>query len=187
MRAALTLLLLACVVRAMPQTSGLDGPRPLVITEAVALPLSKAQIYAAAVDAWELSFGQEPGAKLTDRDTSNNRIEGVARVNYRSAQLGSRLGSMGVINYNITIQTENGQCQVRISHLSHTGNRNAPSGAIDLGTIYTGNRPEEPVPGVSKGSAERLHADMRAQATAHIGDVMKRFSSAMRRAAGPMR
>ena len=125
-----------------------------MITEAVALPLSKAQIYAAAVDAWEFSFGQEPGAKLTDRDTSNNRIVGVARVNYRSAQLGSRLGSMGVINYNITIQTENGQCQVRISHLSHTGNRNAPSGAIDLGDDHT-----ETDPGGSRGgSGQRVCA-----------------------------
>lgn len=187
MRAALTLLLLVCVVRAVPQPSGLDGPRPLVITDAVALPLSKAQIYAAALNAWEFSFGQEPGAKLTDRDTSNNKIEGSARVNFRSSQLGSRLGSMGVINYTVTIQAENGQCQVRINHLSHTGNRNAPNGSIDLGTIYTGERPQEPVPGASKGTADRLHADMRAQAAAHIGDVMKRFASAMRRAADPTR
>lgn len=187
MRAALTLLLFACVLRAVPQASGLDGPRPLVITDAVALPLSKAQIFAAALNAWEFSFGQEPGAKLTTKDTSNNRIEGVARVNFRSSQLGSRSGSMGVITYAVTIQAENGQCQVRINHLSHTGNRNAPSGPIDLGTIYTGERPLEPVPGVSKGTADRLHSDMRAQATAHISDVMKRFASAMRRASGTMR
>lgn len=187
MRAALSLLLLACVLRAVPQDTGLDGPRPLVITDAVALPLSKAQIYAAALNAWDFSFGQEPGVKLTLRDTANNRIEGVARVNYRSSQLGSRLASLGVINYDITIQAENGQCRVRINHLSHIGNRNAPGGSIDLGTIYAAERPVEPVPGVSKGTADRLHSDMRAQATAHIGDVMKRFASAMRRAAGPMR
>lgn len=187
MRTVLTLLLIACVLRAVPQDAGLDGPRPLVITDAVALPQSKAQIYAAALSAWDLSFGQEPGAKLTLRDTANKRIEAVARVNYRSSQLGSRQGSMGVINYIIIIQAENGQCRVRISHLSHVGDRNAPNGPIDLGTIYAGERPVGAVPGVSKGTAERLHSDMRAQATAHIGDVMKRFASAMRRAADPMR
>lgn len=187
MRAALILLLSAYAAQAVPQVAGLDGPRPLVITDAVALPLSKAQVFAAALDAWEYSFGQEPGAKLTDRDTTNCRIEGVARVNFRSAQLGSRQGSMGVINYNITIQAENGQCQVRISHLAHTGNRNAPGGAIDLGTIYGGERPKEPVPGVSGGTADRLHADMRTQASAHLNEVMKRFASAMRRASEPDR
>lgn len=187
MRAALTLLLLVWALRAVPQDPGLDGPRPLVITDAVALPLSKAQIYSAALSAWEFSFGQEPGAKLTLRDSSNKRIEGMARVNFRSSQLGSRQGSMGVINYTITIQAENGQCQVRINHLSHTGNRNAPGGPIDLGTIYMGERPAGPVPGVSKGTAARLHSDMRTQATAHIGNAMKLFASALRRASVPMR
>ncbi|MBX2983289.1 MAG: hypothetical protein WBB32_10910 [Flavobacteriales bacterium] len=165
---------------AKPQEGSLDGPRPLVITEAVALPLSVAQVELAARNAWPYSFGQEPGAKMVMEDMGSGRLEGYARFNFRSAQLGSRQQTLGVITYKISIQAENGQCRIRVSHFSHTGNKNAVGGPIDLGTIYAGARPKERVPGISLGTAERLHEDMRTQVTARVREVVKNFSSRMR-------
>lgn len=88
---------------------------------------------------------------------------------------------MGVINYQVFIQAENGQCRVRISHFTHTGNRNATGGGVDLGLLYAGQRPQESVQGISMGTANRLHADMRAQSRAHMDEVIKTFFAALRR------
>ena len=187
MRAAISMLLLVSAMQVLPQDGATETSPPLVITDATAVQLSKSQVFQAALDAWTYSFGQEPGVKVITRDTVAGRIEATARVNYRSQGLGSREQTMGVINYTITIQAENGQCQVRISHLYHVGNRNAPGGGIDLGTIYSGPRPLERTQGISAGTAQRLHEDMREQATARIKEVMKRFSSDMRMSAEQMR
>lgn len=165
---------------ALPQETGLGGPRPLVINEAVALPLSMAQVQEAALAAWAFSFGQEPGASAVPVIVGPGQLEGSARFNFRSATLGSREQTLGVIQYQVSIQAENGQCRVRITQFNHAGNRHAPGGAIDLGTIYAGERPSGPVPGISAGSAARLHADMRTQVEAHVRGVAKQFAARMR-------
>ena len=182
MRVLCTLLLLSGALQAMPQESPLDAPRPLVINEAVALPLSMAQVELAARDAWQYSFGQQPGAQLMLVDAGTGRVEGIARFNYRSSSVGSREQTLGVITYKISIQAENGQCRIRISHFLHSGNKNAPGGSVDLGAIYTGPRPSERVPGISLGTAQRLHQDMRTQVSAQVREVIKVFSSRMRQA-----
>lgn len=187
MRAALSMLLLASALQVLPQDGTMETSLPLVITEATTVQLSKSQVFQAALDAWTYSFGQEPGAKVIARDTVAGRIEATARVNYRSTGVGSREETMGVINYTITVQAENGQCQVRITHLYHVGNHNAPRGGINLGTLYAGARPVERTPGISAGTAQRLHADMREQATARIKEVIKRFSSDLRMNAEQLR
>lgn len=155
-------------------------PKPLVFTQVTAVPRSRAQVFDAAVKAWEDSFGQEPGAQLIDQDRDNGIIEGAAWVNYRSTNLGSREETMGVIRYHVTIQAENGQCQVRVAHVEHTGNRQAMGGGIDMGQIYSGDRPNERIPGISRGTANALHADMRTQASDRINKVMRSFSMRMR-------
>lgn len=181
------LILLAWAVPAFSQVEREEAHRPLVLTDAIGLPLSSTQVFKAALGAWPYSFGQEPGARLLLQDTVSGSIRGTARVNFRSTGLGSREESMGVITYDITIQAENGQCLVRINHFFHTGNKNAMGGGVDLGPIYAGERPPEKVRGISMGTATRLHEDMRKQAQAHVGEVMKAFAAGMRRAAGQMR
>ena len=183
MRVLCILLFLFSALLAMPQGSTLDDPRPLVITEAIALPLSLGQVEQAARNAWQYSFGQEPGARLMLDEAGSGRVDGIARFNYRSSSVGSREQTLGVINYKISIQAENGQCRVRISHFSHNGNKSAPGGSVDLGTIYSGPRPAERVAGISAGSAQRLHEDMRTQVSAQMREVLKVFSSRMRQTA----
>ncbi len=182
MRVLCTIFSLLGALWVIAQESTFDGPRPLVITEAVALPLSMAQVEQAARSAWLYSFGQEPGARLVMEDQGTGRVEGLARFNFRSSTIGSREQTMGVINYKISIQAENGQCRIRVSHFAHIGNKNAPGGSVDLGTIYTGSRPVERIPGISLGTAERLHEDMRTQVSAHLRDVIKAFSANLRQA-----
>ncbi len=157
------------------------GAHPLVITDAAALPSSSAQIFHNAVKEWTYSFGQEPGARLVQIDTAGGTLMGTARYNFRSTAVGSREESMGVITYEVAIQSQNGQCRVRIGHFVHTGNRNAPGGGVDLGTIYAGDRPPGKVAGVSAGTASRLQTDMRTQLQVHLELVLKNFLAAMRR------
>lgn len=90
---------------------------------------------------------------------------------------------MGVVRYEVTIQAENGQCRVQVGHLVHTGNQSAPGGGVDIGMIYAAQRPQTSIPGISMGTANRLHDDIRAQVQARMDAVMKNFFSAMRRAA----
>lgn len=182
MRLFVMLLLLAAHVPAMTQPAVVAAPRPLVLVETVALPLSMAQVEQAARQAWTWSFGQEPGAAILPGGESG-RIEATARFNYRSSAVGSRLQTLGVINYHVTIQAANGQCRLRISQFNHTGNRGAPGGAINLGTIYEGERPDERVALISRSTATRLHEDMRAQVTARLRTVVATFSARLRASA----
>lgn len=183
MRVLCTLLLLFGALQVMSQEGSLDTPRPLVINEAVALPLSMAQVELAAREAWQYSFGQQPGAQLVSEEAGTGRVDGIARFNYRSATVGSREQTLGVISYKISIQAENGQCRIRISHFVHTGNKSAPGGPVDIGPLYAGPRPAERVPGISAGSAQRLHQDMRTQVSAQVKELIKVFSARMRQAA----
>lgn len=159
-------------------------PRPLVIADGVALPLSGVQVFREALKSWPFSFGQEPGAHIVLVDTAGGNIKGVARFNFRSSTLGSREESMGVVHYEVSIQAENGQCRVQVGHIWHTGNHNAPGGGVDIGMIYASQRPQNSIPGVSMGTANRLHDDIRGQVQARVAAVMKNFFSAMRRNAG---
>ena len=169
----------------LPAQVPAEAPQRLAFSDAIALQLSKAQVLELALRAWEYSFGQEPGAEVLQVDSANGRIEGAARVNFRSTGLGAREATMGVIAYRITLEARNGQCLVRISHLEHTGNKMATGGAVDIGPIYAGARPLTKVPGISQGTAQRLHADMRTQATAKIQEAIHTFAARMRLLAAP--
>lgn len=157
-----------------------EGPRPLVVVESVALPLSMAQVEKAVRTAWPFTFGEEPGAKVLEDEPGAGRLEASARFNYRASTVGNRQQTLGVINYHISISAENGQCKVRIGQFAHTGNANAPDGPVSMGPLYEGARPPERVPGISLGTADRLHADMRQQVVAHVRAVIGRFAQRLR-------
>lgn len=176
---ALFPLFFVCSLAASAQVNSGTGTL-LTFSDAIALQLSKAQAFELSLRAWEYSFGQQPGAVLLQVDTANGRIEGSARVNYRSTGLGSREATMGAIVYRITIEARNGQCLVRIAQLEHTGNQAAPGGGVDLGPIYVGDRPVQKTRGISQGSAQRLHADMRDQATRKVQEAMHAFAARLR-------
>ena len=168
-----------CALAASAQVD-LGAGTLLTFSDAIALQLSKAQAFELSLQAWEYSFGQQPGATLLQVDTANGRIEGSARVNFRSTGLGSREATMGAISYRITVEARNGQCLVRIAQLEHTGNRSAPGGGVDLGPIYAGERPVRKTAGISQGTAQRLNADMRTQATGKVQEAMHAFASRLR-------
>jgi hypothetical protein len=174
------LLLLPCLGLAQVDTV---AAQPLVLRDAIGLQLSRMQVYNAAVRAWTYTFGQEPGAKVELEDAANGLLEGTARFNYRSSMLADREETMGVITYHVTIQAENGQCRIHISQVQHTGNRNAMGGGIDIGPIYAGARPKTRIRGISLGTAQEVHADMRMQVSAELRKVMNAFAARMRAAA----
>lgn len=159
-----------------------ESHRPLVLVEAFAVPHSMAQVAQAVQEAWPYSFGQEPGARIVQEDRATGLLEGVARFNYKSSTTGNRLATLGVIEYTISIRAENGLCRIRVSQFRHTGNRNAPGGAIDLGPIYAGTRPQERIPGLSRASAQRFNDDMRDQVKGHLAEVTKAFNKQLRTA-----
>jgi len=177
--AILALLLLPRLAMAQVDTA---RAQPLVLQDAIGLQLSRMQVYSAALEAWTYTFGQEPGAKVDLKDAANGLVTGTARFNYRSNLLASREETMGVITYHITIQADNGQCKVRISQVQHTGNRNAMGGGIDIGPIYDGDRPMTRIPGISLGTAQKVHADMRLQVSTQVRSVMNAFAARMRAA-----
>ncbi|MBS1936838.1 MAG: hypothetical protein JSS84_03390 [Bacteroidetes bacterium] len=179
MRLACTILLVACSLAASPQPAG-TAPRPLVVVESVALPLSMAQVEKAARAAWPFTFGEEPGAKVLEDAPGSGRLEGSARFNFRASTVGNRLQTLGVINYHISISAENGQCKLRFGQFTHTGNANAPGGAVSIGPLYEGDRPLDPVPGIGILVAARLHEDMRQQVVAHVREVAGRFAQRLR-------
>lgn len=183
MRVLTTLLFSALLLPARPQTAPMDGPRRLVIAEDIALPMSSTQVEQAVRKAWPFSFGLEPGAGPLPAEAVNGRFEADARFNFRSTATNSRLQSLGVVNYHISIRAGNGQCKVLISQFDHTGNRNAPGGAVNLGPLYAGERPPDRIPGISMGTATRLHKDMRDQVSDHLQKVLKAFAAQLRKAA----
>lgn len=154
--------------------------RPFVVNEAVALPMSAAQVMQAAQDAWPWTFGQQPGATIISTDPTEFRIEGALRFNFKSSSAFARLSTLGVINYQVTITATNGACKVRAAQFVHTGNKNAPGGPISLGRIYAGQRPDERVAGLSRGSAQRLNDDMRQQLADHLQELVRGFALRMR-------
>jgi len=174
----LTFCLAAAGALCQPPSEAASGP--YMLAEDIGLSLNKAQVLAAAQEAWSNSFGQEPGAQLTLVDADNGLLEGSARLNYRSQMLMGREETMGTVAYQVTIQAKNGQCHVRVHNLKHTGNRSAQGGGISAGTIMEGVAPSEHFPGVGLGVSRRMHADIREAATTRLRETMRRFAARLR-------
>ncbi len=156
------------------------GAGQFVLSEDIGLAMNKAQVLAAAQQAWAATFGLEPSGQLSLVDTDNGLLEGTARMNYRSKLLMGREETMGVVTYQLTVQAKNGQCHVRVHNLRHTGNRSAQGGGIHMGLVLDGPAPAEHYPGVGLGVSRRMHGDLRDAATARLGEVLRRFSARLR-------
>lgn len=156
---------------------------PLVITGSATVPLSAAGMEKAIHVAWERTFAQEPGAHLIATDPRNGQLQGAARFNFKSTAPNSRLTTLGVIEYQVSIEAENGLCRIRVGGFTHWGNKHAPGGPVNLGRIYGDQRPPERIAGVSKGTADRLHQDMRQQVSARVRTLINLFIARLRQAA----
>lgn len=153
---------------------------PLSLTEQVGLGMNKVRVLEVVDQAWAESFGLQPGAKVVRTDAENGLFEGSARLNYRSKLLVEREETLGPITFLITIQARNGQCQVRVHGFVHKGDRNAPGGGLDLGTLYEGDAPAERYPGMGLNISRKLHADARAFAVEKTQELMRRFCARLR-------
>lgn len=153
---------------------------PFVISEDVGLAMNRAQVFAAAQDAWAASFAQEPGAQVSLTDAENGLIEGSARMNYRGKMLMGREETMGTVTYQVSIKATNGQCHVRIHNIRHTGNRGARGGGLNVGPILVGEAPSERYPGMGLGPSRRIHAEVREAAANRLRENLRRFAARLR-------
>lgn len=153
---------------------------PISLTEQVGLGMNKVRVLEVVNQAWAESFGLQPGAKVVRTDAENGLFEASTRLNYRSKLLVEREETMGPITFLITVQAGNGHCQVRAHGFVHKGNRNAPGGGIDLGTLYEGDAPAERYPGMGLNISRKLHADARAIALEKTQELMRKFCARLR-------
>lgn len=174
--------------------SGLSGLGAQAQTESAAqvsyarsvgVPLNAVLLFDKAMDAWTWTFGKEPGARLQVTDRGAGLIEGSARVNYRSAQLGLREETMGFVQYRVVINVKAGECRLMVSELTHTGNRNTGRGGVHLGLLVRGEAPSRRPHGVSGGNAKRIHAELKQVAEARILTMLQAFEARLRAQAEP--
>lgn len=151
----------------------------------VSVPLNAVQLYDKALEAWNWTYGNEPGAKLLRSDREQAVLEGVARLNFRSEMLTMREESMGVVSYHITIRIKPGECTTHITEIVHTGNRNTSFGGVHLGLLPQGTTPIKRTPGMGKANAERLLAEVKGAATTRIQGLMAAFESRLRASSEP--
>ena len=175
-----TLIFCLAAAKTLCQTVPEGTTGQFMLSEDIGLAMNKAQVLAAAQDAWSSSFGQEPGNQVTLLDADNGLLEGASRMNYRSKMLLGREETMGTIAYQVTIQATNGQCHVRVHNLRHTGNRAAKGGGINAGAIMDGDAPVEHYEGVGLNVSRRMHADIREAATARLQENLRRFVARLR-------
>lgn len=157
----------------------------LVLNDAIGVHLSRTQVFDAALDAWNWTFGQQPGAHLDVQDRATGVIEGRARVNFRSKDLTCREETMGTISYHVVIRTENGNCAVQVGRIMHTGNRNATRGGLDIGTIYAEDGQVARASTIGLKRTRSLHQEIREIVSAKITELMRAFAARMRHAGEP--
>jgi hypothetical protein len=166
------------------QENGGRTAAALTFNNSIGLPGSKAQVYAAALKAWDNSFGLEPGARLVITDPENGVVEGTARMNYRSALLLNREETTGSVSYTVHIECGNGTCSVRVSGLKHTGNRNARGGGLDIGPILSGPGPAERPVGMGWTMARKAHEEIQNKLNDRIPMVIRNLLSQVRSLSG---
>ncbi len=164
--------------------SGTSGPQ-FMLTEELGLPLNKAQLAVAVKEAWDLSFGREPGARVIRLDPEDGVMEGQARLNFRSAMLAGREESMGVVNYMVSVHIRNGQCTVHLHDVRHTGNKGASGGGLDVGLLREGEAPLEHYPGMGLKFSRRLHAEVRSLVETRLRELIRLFTGRLRQQVVP--
>lgn len=157
----------------------------LSFARSVNAPLNAVQLHDAAVDAWNWTFGKEPGARVLLADRTAGVLKGTARMNFRSAMLNGREETMGTVTYAITIQVQPGECRLTIADLNHSGNRNTARGGIHLKQLMRTDEDAYHTSGMSRSNVVRLHQELRTAATDHINALMKAFEARLRARTGP--
>lgn len=160
-------------------------PPALQFTRTVTLPLSKAQVAASVRAAWDNSFGLEEGASFKAQDSRSGTFTGVAHFAFLPQDLNGREQARGNIQYQVTIQAENGSCLLRVHAIVHRGNAGAKGGPIDLGTMREGAPEDLRVPGMGHAPAVHLYNDATNATTDHLERLMARFESTLRERAAP--
>lgn len=144
------------------------------------LPLNGLQMHDRALEAWNRTFGREPGAILQRNDREGGNLEGHARINYRSIPLVGREETMGTVGYRVVIRSEPGKCRLMVTDLKHTGNRNTMRGGVHFGRLTHQVRPAERIGGMGQRNAERIWEDIKAQSDAHMQRLLHNFGLQMR-------
>jgi hypothetical protein len=172
-----------CLALSSPFVLGQPVPAALVPytrSEVIGLAMNKAQVMEAVKQAWDISFGQEPGAKRAPVDEATGTLEGSARVNYRSKLLVAREETMGPISYSVSILAQNGQCTIRVHNVKHAGDRNAPNGGLNLGVLMEGPAPLTHYSGYSGGVSRKIHADALKVVSARVEELLRALSAKLR-------
>jgi hypothetical protein len=179
------LLLSASWLLSLP-AHGQDQPGAAIsYSRSVSAPLNALLLHDKAMEAWNWTFGREPGARLVAVDRAMGQIEGTARLNFRSAQLALREETMGSVHYRVVVSTKAGECRVQVTDLSHTGNRSTPRGGVHLGMLMRGEATAQRVAGVGGGTAKRIHAEVKSVADARILALLQAFEARLRAQAEP--
>jgi len=181
----LFLLCAALAVDAAGQDSPAVGPAPLFYSRSINVPLNGQLLREKAADAWNWTFGKEPGAKMLRLVREESVLEGTARVNFRSKMLWLREETMGAIQYRVVVHTRAGECRVTVSELTHTGNRTTKRGGVHLGLLTQGDRPLKDSPGTSITALRQAYAEIKTVAEARIQALLQAFEARLRASAEP--
>lgn len=182
---ALLLLLLAIPGGSRGQVTPIPTPVALFYSRSITVPLNGPLLHDKAVDAWNWTFGKEPGARVLRSIREEGVLEGTARVNFRSQRLWLRDESMGPIQYRVTLQVKAGECKVNVNELIHTGNRTTARGGVHLGLLTQGDRPLKDSPGTSMSGLQRTYAEAKEVAEARIHALLQAFEARLRASAEP--
>ncbi len=163
-----------------PQTLSSDTTAAISFSRSISVPLNSVKLFDKATDAWNWTFGQEPGAQLLRSERENGILEGNARVNFRSQMLSNREESMGVIQYRIIINVKAGECRTTVTELTHHGNYKAPRNGVHLGLLTRSMAPLQRVPGMSRGNSIRLYTEVKELATQRVQELMRAFDARLR-------
>lgn len=185
MRALLLTLPLLLAFCALAQEQPVVDSAPLTYTRSVNVPLNAVQLHDRALDAWNWTFGREPGAKLLANVREEGVLDGSARFNFRSEMLTAREESMGTVQYKVVIRVKPGECRLQVVELTHTGNRNTALGGVHLGIITRGKMLSRRTPGLSKVNAQRLLAEVQERSSSRIQALLNAFEARVRANAEP--
>lgn len=183
MRQASLLLLMLMALCGISQEAAVSTA--LAYSRTVTVPLNAVLLFDRSLDAWNWTFGREPGAKLMLSDRGNGLIEGIARVNYRSAQLALREETMGTVQYRIVISVKAGECRISITELMHTGNKGTPRGGIHMGPLAHGDMPLNKVRGAAGSNVRKAYAEIKQVSEARVLNLLQAFEARLRASSEP--
>lgn len=157
----------------------------LTFSRSVNVPLNGVHLHDKALEAWNWTFGREPGAKLLITKREDGLLDGSARFNFRSTMLTMREESMGTVQYKVVIRVKPGECRVLVTELTHSGNSNTSLGGVHIGLIPRGKDPMQRTPGLSKVNAQRLLAELQERSSLRMQVLLNAFEARLRASAEP--